>query len=160
MFRPLPRLEREGGAGPRGFLAALMLPSGVEEKVMFAVAAEVETEWGAPRGRCSGERCEWEALASGLEGKGGDDGEGEPRGESSYSASGVDAAESMAAVVVSVVEGSVCGLISGAGVEVVMGLAVVIIRSRVDVSRCCGSTEKLRRGDLAEVRDSGVCRRG
>jgi hypothetical protein len=42
-LRPLPRLEMVGAFGGRGFLAALMLPRGVEEKVMFAVAPEVET---------------------------------------------------------------------------------------------------------------------
>lgn len=60
-LRPLPRLEIGGGAGPRGFLAALMLPSGVEENVMFAVAPEVDMEWGLGRGRGSGESCEGEA---------------------------------------------------------------------------------------------------
>jgi hypothetical protein len=59
-LRPLPRLEMVGAFGGRGFLAALMLPRGVEEKVMFAVAPEVET-------------------VRGLEGAAGDEGEGEPK---------------------------------------------------------------------------------
>lgn len=101
-MRPLPRLEIGGGAGPRGFLAALMLPSGVEEKVMFAVAPEVETEWGPGRGRCSGERSEGEALVGGLEEREGEDGEGEPKGDSTSSTSGVEAVESMAAAAASV----------------------------------------------------------
>ena len=72
-----------------------MLPSGVEENVIFAVAPEVETERTAGR---SGARGESEALEEGLEGAGGDDGEGESKGVSgSNSPSGVDAVEAMAA---------------------------------------------------------------
>jgi hypothetical protein len=85
-----------GGAGPLGFRAALMLPSGVEEKVMFVDAPEVDMEWGPGRGRDSGESCEGEALSDGLEGPRGEEGEGEPKGLSWSSTSGVDAGESMA----------------------------------------------------------------
>jgi hypothetical protein len=77
-----------------GFLAALMLPSGVDEKVMFAVAPEVDTERTAGR---SGASVEGEALAGGLEGTGGEEGEGVSKGVSeSMSASGVDALEAIA----------------------------------------------------------------
>lgn len=99
-LRPLPRLEMGGGAGPRGFRAALILPNGVEENVILAVAADVDTEWPPGRGRWSGDRREGEALTGGLVGIGGEDGEGESKGVSeSYSPSGVDAAESIAAEV-------------------------------------------------------------
>jgi len=76
-LRPLPRLEIVG-ALVRGFLAALMLPRGVEEKVMFAVAPAVEVVRAI--GRSGASRAE--ALDEGLEGVGGDDGEGEPKGVS------------------------------------------------------------------------------
>jgi hypothetical protein len=82
-----------------GFLAALMLPRGVEEKVMFAVAADVEDERTAGR---LGERSEGVAF-EGLEGSAGDDGEGESKGEGeSNSPSGVVTGEAMAE------EGSAC----------------------------------------------------
>jgi hypothetical protein len=81
-LRPLPRLEIVGAFGGRGFLAALMLPRGVEEKVMFAVAPEVETVRGM--GRSPGESNEGAASLEeeGLEGAAGDEGEGEPKGVS------------------------------------------------------------------------------
>jgi hypothetical protein len=88
-----------GGFGGRGFLAALMFPSGVEEGVMFAVAAEVETDRGM--GRSANRLLGEEGLADGLEGAAGDEGVGEGEGLSkapseSVSASGVDALEAMA----------------------------------------------------------------
>jgi hypothetical protein len=82
------------GAFVRGFLAALMLPKGVEENVMFVVAADVEAERTAGR---SGERSGGAALNEGLEGSAGDDGEGESKGEGeSNSPSGVVTGEAMA----------------------------------------------------------------
>jgi hypothetical protein len=90
---PLPRLEMVG-AFVRGFLAALMLPSGVEEKVMFAVAAEVDDERRAGR---SGDSSGGTPMEEGLEGSAGDDGEGESKGEGeSNSPSGVVTGEAMA----------------------------------------------------------------
>jgi hypothetical protein len=75
-----------------GFLAALMLPSGVEEKVMFAVAPVVAAERAGGR---PGDRSD-EAADDGLEGAGGDVGEGEPKGVSeSTSTSGVVTGESI-----------------------------------------------------------------
>lgn len=80
-FRPLPRLEMVGAFDGRGFLAALMLPRGVEEKVIFAVAPDVETVRGM--GRSPGGSNEGAALEEeGLEGAAGDEGEGEPKGVS------------------------------------------------------------------------------
>ena len=94
---PLPLLEMVGGFGGRGFLAALMLPSGVEEDVMFAVAPDVDTVRGRGRSadRWSGEG----ASAVGLEGAGGEEGASEGEGLSktvseSTSTSGVDGFES------------------------------------------------------------------
>jgi hypothetical protein len=76
------------GAFVRGFLAALMLPSGVDEKVMLAVAPVVEAERGSGRSGDSSDE--------GLEGAGGDVGEGEPKGVSeSTSTSGVVTGESI-----------------------------------------------------------------
>ena len=48
-LRPLPRLEMVGAGFGRGLRAALMLPSGVEDEVMLAVAP-VETERAGGRG--------------------------------------------------------------------------------------------------------------
>jgi hypothetical protein len=76
-LRPLPRLEMVGAFGGRGFLAALMLPRGVEEKVMFAVAPEVETVRG--RGRSAERKVGAALVDEGLEGAAGDEGEGEPK---------------------------------------------------------------------------------
>jgi hypothetical protein len=90
-LRPLPLLEMVG-AFPRGFLAALMLPSGVEEGVMLAVAPVVD--WERAAGRSGGTLSEEGAGEVGLEGKGGEDGDGLSKGVSLSSASGVDAAES------------------------------------------------------------------
>ena len=57
-----------------------MLPRGVEEGVIFDAAPGVERE---PRGEGrSTDRCVGEALAGGLAGRGGEDGEGLPKGES------------------------------------------------------------------------------
>jgi hypothetical protein len=93
-MRPLPRLEMVGVAVGRGLRAALILPRGVEENVILAVAPVVECERTAGR---SGRRCEDEASEGGLEDKGGDEGEAAPRGESwSKSPSGVEAADVMA----------------------------------------------------------------
>ena len=75
----------------RGFLAALMFPSGVEEGVMLAVAPVVTLERAAGR---SGTLSDEGEVAEGLEGKGGEDGEGLSKGVSLSSPSGVDAAES------------------------------------------------------------------
>jgi hypothetical protein len=88
-----------GGFGGRGFLAALMLPSGVEEGVMFAVAPVVDTDRGG--GRSADRKLDDEALAEGLDGASGEDGAGEGEGLSkavseSISASGVDALEAIA----------------------------------------------------------------
>lgn len=91
-LRPLPRLEMVGGALGRGFLAALILPRGVEDDVMLAVAP-VDTERGGgrlPVGEVGARLglASWSAA--------GDEGEGEPKGPSeSKSSLGVDAAESM-----------------------------------------------------------------
>lgn len=89
-LRPLPLLEMVG-ALPRGFLAALMFPKGVDEGVMLAVAPVVETERTAGR---SGTLSEEGTVEEGLEGKGGDEGDGLSKGVSESSASGVDAGES------------------------------------------------------------------
>jgi len=71
---------------------------------MFAVAPEVDTERTAGRSR-SGDKCDEDALADGLEGAGGEDGEGESKGVSgSNSPSGVDAVEAIAKEDVSVLE--------------------------------------------------------
>ena len=92
-LRPLPRLEIVE-ALVRGFRAALMLPSGVDDGVILAVAADVETERGVGR-PCVGEEGARLGLASGE--ATGDDGEGEPKGLSeSKSSLGVEAAEAMA----------------------------------------------------------------
>jgi hypothetical protein len=89
-----------GGFGGRGFLAALMFPSGVDEGVIFAVAPVVDTLRGGG-GRSTDRKPADEALADGLEGASGEDGAGEGEGLSkalseSISASGVDALEAMA----------------------------------------------------------------
>lgn len=66
-----------------------MFPSGVDEAVMAAVLPGVDIE------RVAGWR-EGETLAVGLEGAGGDEGEGVSKGVSeSKSASGVEAVEAM-----------------------------------------------------------------
>jgi hypothetical protein len=87
-----------GAAVGRGLRAALMLPRGVDEKVMFCVApVEIERTGGR-----SGARSEGEVFAGGLEGTGGeegddgDDGEGASRGDSgSKSPSGVEVVEAI-----------------------------------------------------------------
>jgi hypothetical protein len=95
-MRPLPRLEMVGVAVGRGLRAALMLPSGVEEIVMFAVAPEVESERAAGR---SGTGSEGGTSERGLEDMGGDEGEGASKGDSgSNSPSGVEAVEAIAVV--------------------------------------------------------------
>jgi hypothetical protein len=94
-MRPLPRLEMVGALGRGGFLAALMLPKGVEEKVMLVVVApEAETERTGGR---LGERCGGEALEVGLVDVGGEDGEGGSKAVSeSISASGVEVVDAIA----------------------------------------------------------------
>jgi hypothetical protein len=72
---PLPLLEMVGGFGGRGFLAALMLPNGVEEGVMFAVAPVVDIDRGKGVGEGKG-------LSKAV--------------SESISASGVDALEAIA----------------------------------------------------------------
>jgi hypothetical protein len=96
---PLPLLEMVGGFGGRGFLAALMLPNGVEEGVMFAVAPVVDIDRG--KGRSTERWEDEEASAKGLKGASGEEGVGEGKGLSkaaseSISASGVDALEAIA----------------------------------------------------------------
>lgn len=89
-FRPLFLLAIVG-ALPPGFLAALMFPSGVDEGVMLGVAPVVTLERAAGRpGTLSDEG----AADEGLEGKGGEVGEGLSKGVSLSSPSGVEAAES------------------------------------------------------------------
>lgn len=95
-LRPLPLLEMVGAFGGRGFLAALMFPSGVEEVVIFAVAPDVDIERGA--GRAWSREVLGEALGLISEGTGGDgeEGEGESKGESeSKSSPGVEGAAAM-----------------------------------------------------------------
>jgi hypothetical protein len=88
-LRPLSRLEMVG-ALLRGLRAALMLPSGVDEGVMVAVpVVAAERTEGRPA-EAGGE----ETLEVGLEGKGGDEGEGVSKGVSESSPSGVEAVES------------------------------------------------------------------
>jgi hypothetical protein len=77
------------GALLRGLRAALMLPSGVDEGVMVAVPV-VAAERTEGRPAAGGE----ETLEVGLEGKGGDEGEGVSKGVSESSPSGVEAVES------------------------------------------------------------------
>ena len=72
----------------------MILPSGVDEGVMPAVAPPVDMERTAGR---STDKCVGEALATGLDGAGGEDGDGESKGVSeSKSASGVDTVDAMA----------------------------------------------------------------
>jgi hypothetical protein len=71
-LRPLCLLEMVGGFGGRGFLAALMLPRGVDEDVMLAVAPDEEAFRGA--GRSADGSSSEGASAEGLEGTG--EGEG------------------------------------------------------------------------------------
>lgn len=68
-----------------------MFPSGVEEGVMLAVAP-VDTERAA--GRSRGTLSDEGTGEVGLEGKGGDEGDGLSKGVSLSSPSGVDTAES------------------------------------------------------------------
>jgi hypothetical protein len=68
-----------------------MFPRGVEEVVMLAVAPVVTLARTAGR---SGTWFDEEVVAEGLDGKGGEDGEGLSKGVSLSSPSGVDAAES------------------------------------------------------------------
>lgn len=84
-LRPLPRLDIVGGAVGRGFRAAFMFPSGVDEVVMdAAVAPDVDMERTLGRGGSS--PCGGEALGEGMSG------DGELRGASeSKSSSGVEA---------------------------------------------------------------------
>lgn len=92
-LRPLALLAIVGGGWrkpPPGFLAALMLPRGVDDGVMLAVAPVVTLERGEGRSTLSDEG----VTAEGLEGKGGEDGDGLSKGVSLSSPSGVDAAES------------------------------------------------------------------
>lgn len=82
------------GAFPRGFLAALRVPSGVDEGVIPNVAPPVDVARG-PGGRLGSESV-GETLAVGLEGVGGDEGEGVSKGPSpSASASGLVGGEAM-----------------------------------------------------------------
>jgi hypothetical protein len=82
-----------GGFDGRGFRAALILPSGVDDGVMLVVAALVDTEraGGRPSEGEPGARLgrTWWPLD-------GEEGEGEPKGLSeSNSSPGVEAGESM-----------------------------------------------------------------
>jgi hypothetical protein len=91
-------LEMVGGLGGRGFLAALILPSGVDEGVMFAVAPLVDMERIA--GRCGSSKPVGEGLGRASEGVGeegvGEEGEGEPKGLSeSKSSPGVERLDAM-----------------------------------------------------------------
>lgn len=116
-----------GGFEGRGFLAALMLPSGVEEGVMLVVLGlEID-----PRaaGRSAGEWVGEEALLEGLEGSDGDEGEGLPNGTSeSESALGVVTGEAMVDVG------------SGGG-----SLSVLAGRSAEESSRCKSARRRRRR---------------
>lgn len=77
-----------GAFGGRGFLAALILPSGVDEGVMFAVAPPVDMERTVGRG--GSREAVGEGLGCGSE-RVGDEGEGEPKGLSeSNSSPGVE----------------------------------------------------------------------
>ena len=73
-----------------------MFPSGVEEGVILAVAPVVTLERTVGR---SGTLSDEGVVEEGLEGKGGEDGEGLSKGVSLNSPSGVDAAESAIAEV-------------------------------------------------------------
>lgn len=90
-----------------------MLPSGVEEGVMLAVAPVVETERAA--GRSGGTLSDEGTVEVGLEGKGGDEGDGLSKGVSLSSPSGVDAAESAMAGSVNECLWSNCWLPATAG---------------------------------------------
>lgn len=93
-LRPLPRLEMVGGFEGRGFLAALMFPSGVEEDVMVGVAADV-VDAVRGGGRSAAGSSGGVASAVGLEGAG--EGEGLSKTVSaSTSVSGVEGLEAMA----------------------------------------------------------------
>lgn len=89
---PPPLLEMVGALAGRGFLAALMLPSGVDEGVMWAVAAFEDME--RPDGRGGSSEGDW--LGRESEGVG-EEGEGEAKGLSDSISSGVDMGEAMAA---------------------------------------------------------------
>jgi len=100
-----------GGFGGRGFLAALILPSGVDEGVMLAVAPLVDME--RTDGRCGSTAEAGDRLGRGSEGVGedgdGEEGEGEPKGLSeSKSSLGVEVEEAMAGWVRAVKIGSGC----------------------------------------------------
>jgi len=73
-----------------------MFPSGVDDGVMLAVAPVVTLERAAGR---SGTLSDEGEETDGLEGKGGEDGEGLSKGVSLSSPSGVDAGESAIAEV-------------------------------------------------------------
>ena len=91
-MRPLCLLEMVGGLEGRGFLAALMLPRGVDEDVMLAVAPVVEEAFRGA-GRSADRSWDEGASAIGLEGTG--EGEGLSKTVSeSTSASGVETLES------------------------------------------------------------------
>lgn len=93
-LRPVFLLEIVGGLAGRGFLAALMLPRGVEEGVIL-VAPGLDIEPRAA-GRSGIDN---EALCEGLEGSDGEVGEGLPNGTSeSESALGVVTGEAMVVV--------------------------------------------------------------
>jgi hypothetical protein len=97
---PPPLLEMVGAFGGRGFRAAFMLPSGVDEGVIFVVAPLVDME--RTEGRCGSIADAGDRLGrGGSEGVGeegvGEEGEGEPKGLSeSNSSPGVEVVEAMA----------------------------------------------------------------
>jgi hypothetical protein len=94
-LRPLVRLDIVG-AFARGFLAALMLPNGVDEGVMEALAPLVDTERIEGRRGSRVEAGGDFAIGSKEAAGDGEDGEGEPKGLSeSYSSPGVEVTESM-----------------------------------------------------------------
>jgi hypothetical protein len=87
-----------GGFGGRGFLAALILPSGVDDGVMLAVAPLVDIERIV--GRFGSSKPVGEGEGRGSEGVGeegaGDEGEGEAKGLSeSKSSPGVETVDAM-----------------------------------------------------------------
>lgn len=92
---PLPLLEMVGGFEGRGFLAALMLPRGVDDEVMLDVAAAEDAFRGA--GRSAAASSGNEPSAVGLAGTG--EGEGLSKTVSeSTSTSGVEGLESAMAI--------------------------------------------------------------
>jgi len=94
-FKPLARLEIVDAFG-RGFLAALIFPSGVEDEVMVAVAPEVDKDRGEGRDISNDAVGEGLGLTPGA--PAGSKGEvaGDSKGPSESKPSlGVDAAEAM-----------------------------------------------------------------